>query len=102
MVGSGFDAYGNREIKVYTYIDSFYVQALVHYGIIFEVIFLTVITYALIRFYREKRYVLMFLFLLLAFHFLTDDLQMNLYANTFWLIIGSMLMKNGRDKAGSG
>lgn len=93
MVGSGFDAYGNRKIKVYTYIDSFYVQTLVHYGIIFTIIFLAAVTCAMIRFYRKKRYVLMFFFILMAVHFMTDDLQMNLYANTFWLILGSELMK---------
>lgn len=92
MVGNGMDAYGVISTEKYSYVDSFYVQILIHYGIIFTIVLIFVLSFAMIQAYKNADKYLMVVFSVMALHFTIDDLQINLCFNTFWLIVGSVLI----------
>lgn len=98
MVGNGLNAYGQISTKAYTYVDSLYIQLLVHYGIIFMILYLFVMTLVLIRCYKTREYLLMIILLFIGAHCLIDDLQLYLYLNTFWIAIGQILMKTSLEE----
>lgn len=90
-IGAGLDAYGNSSTLTYSYVDSFYVQTLQHYGIIFIVVFLLLMT--LIMFKIRKQDIYLYIILVaIAIHYIIDDLQLYLHYNTFWFLIGNILI----------
>ncbi len=93
MVGNGLDAFGNKNINPYNYVDSFYIQILQRYGIIFSIVWITILTFTLYYSYKINDYYMMTCLVFIAGHCVIDDLSLSLYYNTFWFA-GSIVMKN--------
>lgn len=93
MVGNGLDAFGNKNINPYNYVDSFYIQILQRYGIIFSIVWITILTFTLYYCYKINDYYMMTCLVFIAGHCVIDDLSLSLYYNTFWFA-GSIVMKN--------
>lgn len=89
-IGNGLDAYGQRTIGTYNFVDSTYVQALITYGAVFLCVYLLLNTMALFQSYRQKNYFLMLILVILAFHGTIDDLTLQLNYNTFWFAVGNL------------
>lgn len=95
MIGNGMDAYGKISSEAfinYTYVDSLYIQMLIRYGIIFTVIYLVIMTIALYKSYKLKNKIAILIFVLIGLHCMIDDMQLYLQYNTFWLLVGHLLM----------
>ena len=93
MVGNGLDAFGNKNINPYNYVDSFYIQILQRYGIIFSIVWIAILTFTLYCSYKINDYYMMICLVFIAGHCIIDDLSLSLYYNTFWFA-GSIVMKN--------
>lgn len=93
-VGNGLDRNGNRTRGTYLWVDNLFIQVLQRYGIVFCVAFLLIVTLALYRCYQDKKYFLMLLMTMIALHCMIDDLQLYLYYNTFWFILGTTLFSS--------
>lgn len=88
-IGSGLDMNGERASGKYNYVDCLYINMLEKYGIIFNVIFLWLLSLVLYNIWKEKDYVLFVILIGFAIHGIVDDLEIYLYYNAFWLVIGS-------------
>lgn len=97
-VGNGLNIYGKRNRGTYSYVDNLYIQMLQRYGIIFLATYLILHTAALIQCYRNKDYNLMLILTVLAVHAMIDDLILYLPYNTFWFVIGTMLIGGVRSR----
>ncbi|MGN0336600.1 MAG: hypothetical protein ACI4EE_03795 [Lachnospiraceae bacterium] len=97
-VGNGLDRNGNRTRGTYLWVDNLFIQVLQRYGIVFCVAFLLIVTLALYRCYQDKKYFLMLLMTMIALHCMIDDLQLYLYYNTFWFILGTILFSSPNAK----
>ena len=93
LVGNGLTVEGTKAIGVYNYVDSLYVILLLRYGIIFHAIFILLLTATNFYLFKKKDYLLLFIMTILALHGIIDDLIIYLYYNTFWLVIGKMIIK---------
>jgi hypothetical protein len=90
LFGNGLDIYGNKSYLnslYYNYIDSLYIRLLVNFGIVIFVAFITVFTIIAIRAYARRDITLLVLLAIIACHCTIDDLSMNLYYNTFFLLL---------------
>lgn len=96
-VGNGLDAMGNRGSGNYLYVDNLYVRILQLYGIIFFVIYILLFTLTLFKCWKKKEWHLFIILVALAGRGFMDDLSLYLYYNTFWLVIGRMLLSSLRD-----
>ncbi|MCD7790139.1 MAG: hypothetical protein LUH55_06275 [Bacteroides thetaiotaomicron] len=94
LVGNGLDAFGNKNTNPYNYVDSFYIQILQRYGIIFSMVWIGLLTYTMYRCYRIKDYPMMVCLTFIALHCVVDDLSLSLYYNTFWFA-GTLAIKRG-------
>lgn len=92
-IGNGLDAYGRQSTESYLYVDCLYIQLLQHYGVIFTGLFIILVTTAMVICYRRENYYLLFLLAFIAVHCMFDDLSWQLYYNTFWFAIGTLLMR---------
>jgi len=92
-VGNGLNAYGQKNVNMYTYVDCLYIQILQRYGIVFTSCWLIILTATIYRCYRTKDYHLMIILTLIAGHCIIDDLTLYIYFNTFWFAIGVLLVK---------
>lgn len=97
LVGNGLDAFGNKNTNPYNYVDSFYVQILQRYGIIFSVVWIGLLTFTLYRCYKMKDYPMMVCLAMIALHCVVDDLSLSLYYNTFWFA-GTLAIVNVRKR----
>jgi len=95
-VGNGLDAYGNMSTEAYSWVDSMYVQILIHYGIVFLLVFIIIMTLLLFRCYKDREYALLISLIMIVAHCMIDDLQLYLHYNTFWFAAGSVLMSSAR------
>ncbi len=94
LVGNGLDMNGLKNNNTYNYVDCLYVILLLRYGIVFVFIFIIALTYTNIYLYRKKEYFILLVMVLYAFHGIIDDLMIYLYYNTFWLVVGKMILNN--------
>lgn len=92
-IGNGLDRYGQKAVGSYLYVDCLYIQLLQHYGVIFTSAIIILITLMMVGLYRQHQNYLLILFGFIAVHCMLDDLSWQLYYNTFWLLIGIMLMR---------
>lgn len=97
-IGNGLDVNGQKTVGSYLYVDCLYIQLLQHYGVIFTFLILLLITLMMVGLYKQKQFYLLILFGFIAVHCMLDDLSWQLYYNTFWLLIGIMLMKRNDKK----
>ena len=96
LKGNGLNIDGSRSTGTYNYVDCLYVMLLLRYGIIFFIIFIGILTATCIYLYRKKQYYLLLLMAILSLHGVIDDLMIYLYYNTFWLIIGKMILNQNK------
>lgn len=82
--GNGLDAIGNSSSQPYTYVDSLYIKILQRYGGIFTVLVLSACTWAMVRLWKQKEYLLLVICAGIAAHCVLDDLSLGLHYNTFW------------------
>lgn len=94
--GSGLDVYGNISTGTYNFVDSFYIQVVQRYGILFFLILIIVLTATLSIVAVKKEWYMLVIFSTIAVHCIIDDLSMYFYYNTFWLVIGSTLMHSSK------
>ncbi len=90
-IGAGLNAYGQQSTEAYFYVDNMYIQLLQRYGILFMVLFLILATLVVVRCYKKKENILVFLLAIVALHGLIDDGIIYVQMNTFWLLFGSAL-----------
>ena len=91
-VGNGLDAFGQPSVGTYDYVDCLYVKILQNYGPFFVLVFLVLLTVALIRCNKRRDYHLLIIMTTVAGHCMLDDLSMYLYYNTFWIAMGALLL----------
>ncbi|MGV3354312.1 polymerase [Streptococcus orisratti] len=87
-VGNGLGVDGRRNTMTYLYVDNMYIQVLQKYGLIFLVIFIMLMTIAMVMLYSRQQYFLLLTLILLAFHAVIDDLTFNLHFNLFLIMLG--------------
>ena len=98
--GAGLNIFGQvTPITEYLYVDNLYMRILQQYGIIFLILYIGLHTIVLAKCYQKKEYLLMIIFIVLAFHGLIDDLTLHLHSNSFWLAIGSFVLSDKFSKA---
>lgn len=93
-IGAGLNRDGERTVGTYNYVDCLYINMLEKYGIIFNVIFLGLLSFLLYKLWKDKNYVLFVIMVGLAIHGIIDDLEIYLYYNAFWLAISPYFVNN--------
>lgn len=88
FIGNGLTSEGTKVEGEYNYVDCFYLNILEKYGIIFFILILFLLTYTSFKVWKNKDYYLLIILFAIALHNVIDDLGINIYFNTFWLIIG--------------
>lgn len=91
-VGNGLDAFGNVVEGSYTYVDCFYVKILQRYGLLFTASILGILTWAMVRLWKRKEYILLLICTTVAAHCILDDLSFALHYNTFWIAMGMAIL----------
>ena len=91
-VGNGLDAFGNSVEGPYTYVDCLYVKILQRYGILFTVSLLSLLTWAMVRLWKQKHYLLILICASVAAHCILDDLSLSLHYNTFWIAMAMSII----------
>ena len=97
-IGNGIDSYGvtNNTGQNYNYVDSIYIQLLQKYGVVLTIFFIILITYFLLMCYKMHNIYILFAFCIISVHGLIDDTVLLLPYNTIWLVIGNVLIENGK------
>jgi len=91
FVGAGLNINGERNVGKYNFVDCLYINMLEKYGIVFNLLFFSLITYVMYKSLKERDYYLFIILVSLAFHGMIDNLEMYLYYNAFWLVIGKYI-----------
>lgn len=91
-VGNGLDANGNSSSQPYTYVDCLYIRNLQRYGAVFTGMTLSLCTWAMVRLWKQKEYLLLIICASVAGHCILDDLSFGLHYNTFWFAIALAIM----------
>ena len=86
-VGNGLNADGQRSTMSYLYVDNMYIQVLQKYGLLYLIIFVTLLTITLYILYRKKQYLLFLILSILAVYAMIDDLTFNLHYNFFLVLL---------------
>lgn len=95
-LGNGLDAFGNSVVGTYTYVDCLYVKILQRYGIVFLAALIGLSTWAMVRLYKRREYLILLVCATVAVHCILDDLSFTLHYNTFWMAMGMALMNGAR------
>lgn len=91
-VGNGLDKNGIVPFGESLYVDNLYIQVMQKFGIIFVVLVLILLTIAMIKIVEQKKYILAFIFTMIAIHCIIDDLFLAIFYNPFWIAAGAILM----------
>lgn len=91
-VGNGLDKNGIAPFGESLYVDNLYIQVIQKFGIIFVVLVLILLTIAMIKIVEQKKYILAFIFTMIAIHCIIDDLFLAIFYNPFWIAAGAILM----------
>lgn len=97
FVGNGLTADGKKIPGRYNYVDSFYENVLLRYGILFFIAMLVLFTITMFWLRKRKQYDLLMITTLVAVHGIVDDSIINLQSNAFWLLIGICLFSGKRN-----
>ncbi len=88
LVGNELDYYGNLNTTyIYTYVDNFYVQFLLRYGLIAFVIFTGYVFYKLYKLSKKQSIFLLMLIGVFVLHGIIDDLVLTTFYNSFLLLL---------------
>ena len=90
--GNGLDVDGNVVEQTYDYVDCLYLKILQRYGLIFSILLLVLITWAMFRLWKRREYHLLLISGVVAVHCLLDDLSLSMIYNTFWIALGLALL----------
>lgn len=90
--GNGLDAAGNSSNLPYTYVDSLYIKILQRYGGVFTGLALSLCTWAMVRLWKQKEWLLLVICAGIAAHCILDDLSLGLHYNTFWFPLALVLL----------
>ena len=85
--GNGLNADGQRSTMSYLYVDNMYIQVLQKYGLLYLIIFVTLLTLTLFILYKQRQYLLLLILSILAAHAMIDDLTFNLHYNFFLVLL---------------
>lgn len=91
-LGNGLDGMGNSVVGTYTYVDCLYVKILQRYGIVFLTALVGLATWAMVRLYKRREYIILLVCATVAVHSVLDDLAFTLHYNTFWIPMGLALI----------
>lgn len=91
-VGNGLDVDGNVGEGVYNYVDCLYVKNLQLYGIVFWIVLMGLMCWAMYRLWKRKEYHILLICASVAAHCVLDDLSFSLHYNTFWIAMGVVLL----------
>lgn len=97
MSGNGLNEKGKRDLTstngVYNYVDCMYIQILQDFGWVFTVLIIILMTIAMYQTYKKRDWYMLMICSILALHGIIDDLIINVYYNTFWLIIAPYVLR---------
>ncbi len=90
-VGNGLNMYGETSNETYLYVDNYFIQVMQRFGIVFLLIVIAFLTFAAYKSYRKQDAYLLCILVVLAGHFMLDNLYMYLQYNTFWFATGLLV-----------
>ena len=96
-IGAGLNAYGERSNEQYTWVDSMYIQVLQHFGIVFCLVLMVILTLAMRKCIKYSDYWMLVILSIFALHGIIDDLIIYVQFNTFWIAIGGVTIKSISD-----
>ncbi|MGN0194655.1 MAG: hypothetical protein ACI39G_06065 [Pseudoramibacter sp.] len=96
MSGNALNDKGRRDLSkthgVYNYVDCMYIQMLQNFGWVLTALLIAMMTLALYRAYQKGDTYLLMIGGILALHGMIDDLILNIYQNTFWLVLSPLVI----------
>lgn len=95
-IGNGLNISGTRRTGEYNYVDCLYISMIQKYGILFFIIFIFMLTAAMVYLYKKKNFSLLIIMMTVAARGLIDNTFFPLHFTTFWFVLGSGLF--GREK----
>ena len=89
--GNGLTVEGVRNSLTYLYVDNLYIQILQKYGLLILALMVSLLTLTLFKVIKSRQWVLAFILIMMSFHSMIDDLNLYLYYNIFWILLGSLI-----------
>lgn len=97
MSGNALNEKGHRDLSkthgVYNYVDCMYIQMLQNFGWVVTTLIIALMTIAMYRAYQKQDHYLLMIGVILAIHGIIDDAILNVYQNTFWLVIAPLVIR---------
>lgn len=91
FIGAGLSEDGTRSKKAYNYVDCMYLNMIEKYGIIYFLIYISILTYTTYQLKKTKNYILLIILCMYALMGMIDDLGLFLHYNTFVFLIGTVI-----------
>lgn len=92
--GNGLTVEGVRNYQTYLYVDNLYIQILQKYGLLILALMVSLLTLTLFKVVQKRQWVLALILILMSFHSMIDDLNLYLYNNIFWILLGCLINPN--------
>ena len=89
--GNGLTVEGVRNYQTYLYVDNLYIQILQKYGLLILALMVSLLTLTLFKVVQKRQWVLALILILMSFHSMIDDLNLYLYNNIFWILLGCLI-----------
>lgn len=89
--GNGLTVEGVRNYQTYLYVDNLYIQILQKYGLLILALMVSLLTLTLFKVIQKRQWVLALILILMSFHSMIDDLNLYLYNNIFWILLGCLI-----------
>ena len=89
--GNGLTVEGLRNYQTYLYVDNLYIQILQKYGLLILALMVSLLTLTLFKVVQKRQWVLALILILMSFHSMIDDLNLYLYNNIFWILLGCLI-----------
>ncbi len=97
MSGNALNEKGHRDLSkthgVYNYVDCMYIQMLQNFGWVVTTLIIALMTIAMYRAHQKQDHYLLMIGVILAIHGIIDDAILNVYQNTFWLVIAPLVIR---------
>ena len=89
--GNGLTVEGVRNYQTYLYVDNLYIQILQKCGLLILALMVSLLTLTLFKVVQKRQWVLALILILMSFHSMIDDLNLYLYNNIFWILLGCLI-----------
>ena len=89
--GNGLTVEGVRNYQTYLYVDNLYIPILQKYGLLILALMVSLLTLTLFKVIQKRQWVLALILILMSFHSMIDDLNLYLYNNIFWILLGCLI-----------